>query len=226
MRPEHRHELKTNELAEWLANLPQWARKNRKMIIYVSVVAALVIGSGFFHWYRKNIESVREQVEFTNLIASLPASYVQILQAQQSRDMDISYILIQAADRLQAAAIDAKRPPMAALALIKQAEALRAELHYRQETISSQDIELTINQAKAAYTKAMEKARAYPSLMARAKLGLALCQEELGNIDSAKQIYKEVIENSDFEGTIAVEQAKQRLLIISASSFGEKRSGE
>ncbi len=28
MKSDHRHELKTNELAEWLSNLPQWAKKN------------------------------------------------------------------------------------------------------------------------------------------------------------------------------------------------------
>jgi len=46
MKAEHRHELKTNELAEWIANLPQWARDNGRMVIYLSVVAVLVIGSG------------------------------------------------------------------------------------------------------------------------------------------------------------------------------------
>ena len=56
MKSEHRHELKTNELAEWIGNLPQWARENRRMIIYVSVVAVLVIGSASWYWYNKNVE--------------------------------------------------------------------------------------------------------------------------------------------------------------------------
>ncbi|MBA7624503.1 hypothetical protein ES703_31912 [subsurface metagenome] len=45
MKSKHRHDLKTNELAEWIGNLPQWARENHRTIIYVSVVAVLVIGS-------------------------------------------------------------------------------------------------------------------------------------------------------------------------------------
>ena len=35
MKAEHRHELKTNELVEWLTNLPQWANENLTTIIGV-----------------------------------------------------------------------------------------------------------------------------------------------------------------------------------------------
>ena len=33
MKSDHRHELKTNELAEWLGNLPQWTKENLVTII-------------------------------------------------------------------------------------------------------------------------------------------------------------------------------------------------
>ncbi len=33
MKSEHRHELKTNELAEWIANFPTWAKENAKVLI-------------------------------------------------------------------------------------------------------------------------------------------------------------------------------------------------
>jgi hypothetical protein len=211
MRPEHRHELKTNELAEWLRNLPQWAKQNQKIIIYVSVIAVLVIGSALFHWYRKNVESAHKQLEFTNLVVQLPENKRQVLQTQQARGVDISYILIQAADNLRAAAKNIKDDRMAALALIKRAEALRAEPHYRQETISKQDMEAIISRAKTAYNEALLYASADPSLMAKAKFGLGLCEEELGNFEKARQIYLDVVANPDLEGTIAAAQAKLRL---------------
>ena len=117
MKSEHRHELKTNELAEWLSNLPQWARQNLRMIIYVSVVAVLLIVSVVFRWYRKNVESVNAQIELTGFITQLARDKIQILQ-NQARGFDSSYSLINLAESLQGFAQKARDDGMAALALI------------------------------------------------------------------------------------------------------------
>lgn len=210
MKSEHRHQLKTNELAEWIGNFPQWARENLRMIIGVSVVAILVIASGTYYWYRKNVEQVRKQLEFAGLITKLSQSKTQILQAN-ARGIDYSFILLQSADDLRTLARNANDDQMAAFALIKRAEALRAELHYRAGTISKQDLTSQINRAKTSYTEALEKCSSNPSLAAAAKFGLGLCEEEVGNFEEAAQIYRDIAANPDFEGTTAVVQAKQRL---------------
>jgi len=210
MKSDHRHELKTNELAEWIGNLPQWARGNRKMIIYVSAVAVLVIGSASWYWYNKNVESVREQNKFTSLITQLPQSKMQIVMAR-AKGVDTSIMLIQLAENLRSAAQSTKDDQIAALALIKHAETLRTALHYRQGTVSRAELEATINRAKTGYREALEKASPNPSLMATARFGLGLCEEELGNFEEAEQIYRELAINTDFEGTTAIAQAKQRL---------------
>ncbi len=215
MKSDHRHELKTNELAEWIANLPQWARENYRMIIYVSVVAVLVIGSALWYWYNKNVESVQRQLDFTNLISRLPQNKRQVLIMAQARGVDASYMLIETAVALRTAAEGAKDDQMAALALIKRAEALRAGLHYRQEAVSQVEVRTAINQAKSAYSKVLERATLNRSLTATARFGLGLCEEELGNFDGARQIYKDLVENPDFEVTTAVAQAKQRLETMS-----------
>ena len=44
MKSDHRHELKTNELAEWLRNLPEWTKENLVTIIIVVVVVAVLVG--------------------------------------------------------------------------------------------------------------------------------------------------------------------------------------
>ena len=49
MKSEHRHELKTNELAQWIADFPQWAKKNMRTIIYVVVVVVVVLA--YYGWY-------------------------------------------------------------------------------------------------------------------------------------------------------------------------------
>lgn len=210
MKPEHRHELKTNELAEWLQQLPQWARKNLTTIIYVSVVAGVVIVYSLWYYHQKTIASAKERLEFTKLIRQLSYSKRQILQAQ-SQGLDISYTLIQTADSLQTIAQNIKDDTVAASALIKRADILRMELHYRPETVSKADATAQINRAKAAYSEAIEKAALSPSLAAIATFGLGLCEEEIGNFTQAQQIYRSVVTNPDFEYTTAAAQAKIRL---------------
>jgi len=210
MRAEHRHELKTNVLAEWLGNLPQWLRENLRMVIYVSVVTAAVLGAYFYHKYEKGVVSVRKQLRLTSLVDRLPRSKTQILYAQ-AQGMDISYMLIQLADSLGSAAYEFKDDQMAALALIKRGQALRTELHYRLETVDRRDVESAISGAKVSYTEALEKSSFNPSLRALAKFSLGLCEEELGDFKAAEQIYRDVVENPDFEPTVAAAAARQRL---------------
>ena len=212
MKSEHRHELKTNELAEWLSNLPQWTKENLTTIIII--LAVVVAASAFYVRYRYRKSAVaQEQLEFTNLLNQLSASKMQVLSAQ-AQGRDLSFILLQPANSLGTFAQNAKSDQMAALALIKQAEALRTELHYRPGTVSEQDVTAQINQAKAAYTEAIQTRLRWasnPSLTAAAEFGLGLCEEELGNFEKAQQIYQIIAENPDFEGTVAVTQAKHRL---------------
>lgn len=215
MKPDHRHELKTNELAEWIANFPQWAKENRIMIIGV-VVIIVVLGAVYGWRIHSKKVAVRTQIELTDLLNQLTGSKMQILRAQ-AQGKDISYILVQRggpADRLKIFAQDTNNDQMAALALIKQAEALRTELHYRPGTVSKQDLTTQINQAKASYTEALEthlRRSPNPSLQAIAKFGLGLCEEELGNFEKAQQIYRDITETGDFEGTVAKATAEQRL---------------
>lgn len=210
MKADHRHELKTNELAEWLSNLPQWVMANLKTIIAISVLIAGL--AAFYIWriYDKNIVQVREQLEFTRLLNQLSNSKAQVLRAQ-AQGRDLSSILLQTAINLRAFAQAANNDRMAALALIKDAEARRTELHYRPATVSRQDLIDQINQAKASYAEAIEKSSFNPSLMAKAKFGLGLCEEELGNFAEAEQIYRDIAANPTFEGTVAAVQAKHRL---------------
>jgi len=210
MKSEHRHELKTNELAEWLQYLPQWAHKNLTTIIYVSAVACLVAAYSLWYYHQKSTAPAKRHIELTRLIRQLPYNRRQILRAQ-SEGMDLSYTLIQAADNLQAAAQNVKDPLGAASALIKRADVLRMELHSRPTEVSKEDAAAQIDLAKTAYSQAIEKATSSPSLMAAAKFGLGLCEEEIGNFAQAQQVYHDIATNPAFECTTAAAQAKIRL---------------
>jgi len=210
MKSEHRHELKTNELAEWLGNLPQWTKENLTTIIVI--VAVVVAAAAFFVWktYTKNVVQAREHLEFSNLLNQLSASKMQVLNAQ-TEGPDLSFIILQPANSLGNFAQNTSNNRMAALALIKQAEALRTELHFRPGPISGKDLTDRINQAKAAYTEAIQKSSANVSLRAAAEFGLGLCEEELGSFQEAQQIYQGIVASADFEGTVANASARHRL---------------
>lgn len=210
MKAKHRHELKTNELAEWIATFPQWAKENLRVIVIASVVIVLAVGAGFFYWYRKNIESVQKQLELTQLMGRLSGGKTQIFQAQ-TQGVDVSYLLIQIADDLQAFAENVKNKQMATLALIKRADALRTELLYRFGAVSKEDVKAVIDAAKAGYAEALEKSANNPTLKAMAKFGLGICEEDLGNFEPARQIYTDITEDAALEGTTAWAQAKLRL---------------
>lgn len=215
MKSDHRHELKTNELAEWISNFPQWAKENLTSII--TVLAVIVVIGAVYVWriHNKNV-SAQTQIELTGLISQLRGSKMQILSAL-AEGKDLSYMLVQRdgpADRLKNFAQNVNDDLMAAVALIKQAEALRTELHCRPGTVSKQDLAEQINRAKASYAEALEthlKRVSNPSLTATAQFGLGLCEEELGNFEKAQQIYRDITTNSGFEGTVAKTAAEQRL---------------
>jgi hypothetical protein len=209
MKPDHRHELKTNELAEWLSSLPQWVRENN---IYVIFISAVIIAAAFLYFWRTHSEkaALQKQLEFTSLAGQLLVSKVQILQSQE-QGKDLSFMLLQTGETLGVIADNTDDDRIAALALIKQAEAQRTELHYRLQPASEQEAVAQISRAKANYAKALERYQNSPSLTAAAKLGLGLCEEELYNFESAEQIYRDIATNPDFEGTVAAAQAKIRL---------------
>jgi tetratricopeptide (TPR) repeat protein len=222
MRAEHRHELKTNELAEWLSNLPLWVSQNLRMIIYIAVVVVLVAASYFYHYYQKTVAASREQSTMTMLLSQLPQQKIQIAQTQ-AKGVDNSYMLLQTADELETVANDAREDAVAAISLIKEAEILRTELQFRLGTITQENLTNQINRAKDKYNKAIEtylKRSPNRSLEALAKLGLGLCEEELGNFDQAKNLYKEVATNPAFAATTSATAAKQRL--ASMDSFAGK----
>lgn len=208
MKSDHRHELKTNELAEWLGNLPDWTKENLGTIILVTVLLGAAAGFYFWRTYSRNVVQGRHHVEFTGLLNQVSGGKMRIVQAQ-TQGKDQSFMLLQPAKNLETFAQSARDDRMAALALIKRAEALRAELHYG--TVQKDYLISQTNLAKASYAEALDRCPDDPSLAAAAKFGMGLCEEELGNFEQARQIYQQIDTNPDFKATVAAVQAKRRL---------------
>lgn len=213
MKSEHRHELKTNELADWMANLPEWAEENRNTIIMVAVVIVVAIIVYFWSYYRREVVSVGQQTRLTNLVTQVQQKTNDVARAAMQNN-DLSYDLLPLADDLQIFSQSTRDDNVAALALIQRGETLRAELHYRLAGISPEDLEKQIGKARESYQLALERAKSNPSLAASAQLGLGLCEEELGHFDQAAALYREVAQKPEYAGTVGQATADYRLKIM------------
>lgn len=213
MKSDHRHELKTNELADWLAHFPEWARQNRNNLMAVAAVIILAIIVYFWSFYRSNVVSVRNEVRLTNLVTSIPQQVNSAMRAAM-QGTDQSYTLMPIAQDLQEYAGDLSDDNMAALALIKRGETLRAELHLRLADITRDELVKQIGQAQTSYQQALDRKPSNPGLAAAAQFGLGLCEEELGNFDKAAEIYRTTVQKPEYAGTIAQAAAEYRLKVM------------
>jgi len=210
MKADHRHELKTNELAEWISNFPQWAKQNITTIIVVVAVLAAVLGFYIWKFYFKGTALAGRQLHLTSLINQIAVDKTRVIQSH-SEGRDLSFILLQPAEELWNFAQQTPDDQMAALALIKRAEILRTELHYRMGEVSEQEITDQINRAKMSYTEAVKRGSSNPSLVAEARFGLGLCEEEIGNFNGAEQIYRDIVTDPNCEGTATQAAVQHRL---------------
>ncbi|MBN2131836.1 MAG: tetratricopeptide repeat protein [Sedimentisphaerales bacterium] len=213
MKSDHRHELKTNELADWLAHFPEWLKENQTTLIASAAVIVVAVAVYFWIFYHNNVAAARTQIRLTNLVTQLPKQKSDLAQAM-AKQADQSYVLIDLAKDLGDFAKGASSGKMAALALIERGETLRTELHYRLGDVSPDDVAKQIAQAQESYTQAIEKAKGNPALTATARFGLGLCEEELGNVDKAKEIYRTVAEDQAYAGTSAQAAAALRLKTV------------
>ncbi len=209
MDAEHRHELKTNELADWIGHFPDFCRKNAKTIIGVGLIIAAVA----VYFYSRGVRTkaqFEQEAQAVSLIERLNYSKLMTIRSQAEKTpVGDSIQLI--ADSLKMAAAEAKSPHVAALLLIKQGDGLRADLHYRAEEVDPDVVENTITQARTAYEKALVQAQGNNTLAAMANFGLGMCAEEIGDYTKAEIIYNSIIADTSFEGTVLPRQAQDRL---------------
>ncbi len=209
MDSEHRHELKTNELADWVAHFPDFCRRNARTIIGVVLIAAAVV----VYVYGKSMRSEsrhQRQSEAVMLIEQLGATRLNVVRDQQ-QDMDSGDAIMIAANRLEMAVNESKAPKASALLLIKHAEALRTDLHYRPAELDAEIIEQRVKEARQAYERALPLTEGNPTLAAMARFGIGLCAEEVGNYIEAEEIYNRIISDPDLAATVFPVQAQQRL---------------
>ena len=211
MDAEHRHELKTNELADWLGHLPEFCKKNSNYIFGIAIICVALITAPMFT-KMKTQKEIAEQTEMTQSIQLLQKDVYEVLNVPADDPLahtEALNAMLTNADALLDKAAEADNPNLAAMARIKAAQAYRTQLHLR-KVVDTETVETQIQKAKDAYQKAFETAET-ATLKAMAQLGLGLCSEELGQTAQAAEIYQQIIDDESYAATVLPAQAQKRL---------------
>ena len=215
MDSQHRHELKTNELAEGLKHLPGLLKDNANTIIGIILIGAALITWPMFTKMSRQ-KDIAEQTEITQSIQMMDRDVYAVLQAPAddmlARSEALDALLVNA-DALLEKASTIDNPNLSALAQIKAAQAIRTELHLRQE-VDADMLERQIQKAQNAYQEALSAANT-PTITAMAQFGLGLCSEELGQTDQAAELYQQIVEDENYKATVFPTQAQRRLDTLS-----------
>ena len=207
MKSEHRHELKTNELADWMAHFPEWAQKNARTLTGAAILIVVVGVIYFWMQYNQNVRVVGERVRFSNLLAELPQAK-QIALSQGTNQLGTI------AAGLGNYASKSSNKTMSAMAYLKRAEALRSELHYSATPINPSDLAGMITPIQESYRLAEEKATTDASIRAAARYGQGLCFEELKQFTDAQAQYQAIVADDSLKGTAGQAAAEYRLLVL------------
>ncbi|HBG27420.1 MAG: hypothetical protein A2Y10_19135 [Planctomycetes bacterium GWF2_41_51] len=217
MKSERRHELTTNELADWIANLPKWIKENQMTVLVAALAVAALIAYTIFYYTRENKLWDEKNAQTTALLDQVNWQKQTVVQGK-TQGLGVSDLFLNTASSLQTAASETDNEILSALAIIKRAEALRAELHYR-PTVAEPDVrKFQLQQAQKAYEQALEKAKNDPQTAAMAEYGIAISLEDMGDIEGAKKAYEKIVQEPKYDGTTYQNRAQVRLETMDENS--------
>ncbi len=193
MKTQRRHELQTNELADWLGKKIEAIRPYTKAMLGVAVVLA----AGLFAVFFLSTHKSREQA----------SSWQQLYASMLARDVDK---LEQLAQENGDSAAGLWAAQNAANVLFEEGTRL---LHIDRANANRQ-----LGRARNAYQSVIDQTQD-DLLKPRAILGLAQCYEALNNFAEADKQYSRVIEG--WPGTAVAALARERRAFLQQSSTRE-----
>ncbi len=213
MKSERRHELATNELADWLGNIPDWWEQNGKIVIAAVVAVAVIVAIWYFAAVRTAAARAEQGQKLSGMLYAMENLKYRMASKPESR-ADLSSQMILLAGQLKAFADVAANQNAAAFALIKSAEAIRAAAHYSSTPTDAEAEGKDLTSARDSCLRAISLIKDDPSLLASATLQLGLCQEGLGSFDEARKTYQGIVDDPQFAGDVAAAQAAVRLAVM------------
>jgi hypothetical protein len=212
MDAEHRHELKSNELAEWIERIPGMIKDNLNVVIGVALILIGLVTWPLLSRMARE-KDIAQMTEVTNSIQMLEmetiGAVMQNAEDPQARQQALSMLLVNAESLLEKAD-DLDNPNLAAMARIKAAQAIRTELQLRRQEVSAETVDAQIAKARQAYETAYEIAGT-PQIKGQARLGLGLCAEEVGQAEQAAKIYRDMLADEQYQATVIPVIVQNRL---------------
>lgn len=211
MDSKERHEMMTNELADWMGQVPDFLKQYQNLLIGAALIVIGLLSWPILNRWRQQSDFAVE-TEISGVLDSLEVGkFLAVRQQPQDTQQDSAAgSFLVAANSLADQAKKAPSDDLAAIVLIKRGQALRADLLYRREMIPAETVSAQIKQAQEAYQQAFDKAH-LPVVKAMAQFGMGICSEEFGQLEQAKGIYQKIVDEPSYAGTPLPAIAKGRI---------------
>ena len=180
-----RHQLKTNELAEWLSSI---SLSDRRTLLWIGVL--LVIALGYAAW---RVNAWQRQTLLDQQWATLAQVSAELAQPTN-----------ETFDRARQLIVEAKDPTLAMLARLRLASAL-----IREAGANADDPYLT--EAGSLLETIVNDASVPPQIRAGALYELGTVHETRRELDAARKCYQQLLDEPAFAGIPYVELARGRL---------------
>jgi len=198
MDSEHRHELKENDLAEFLAHFGQWWSKHGNIMLTVILVG--VVGFTAKRWINAHAIETKQKAWRDLADTTSPDGY-------------------------RAVAVSYRDPAVRALAYLRGADQLLANATVPQDdqpdeqTTSNSNTNHTnpvqdLDSAASMYQQIVRDDQAHLVYKLNAQLGLAAIAESRKNWDQARQHYNAIINQPDAQYAAIAQRARTRAALL------------
>lgn len=196
MKTERRHELQTNELADWLGRTIELIEANYRAVLGVLVAVVVVVGAALY--LRSESTSRRSE------------GWDRFFQAQASQDF--------VGDMLSVSEnYDGTSAGAWAKLIVADSQLIQATDQLFQNRADAND---KLRRALTGYQEVADSSIAErdPLLQQRAILGMARSYESLNQLDKARDEYKKLTDTGRWANPIFTEQAERRLKALDQPS--------
>jgi predicted negative regulator of RcsB-dependent stress response len=198
MDSEHRHELKENDLEQFLRNFKEWWGKHGNFLLVVILLAVLVFGG--VRLYRGRLRDLHNQAWSDLANATSPEVYRQVVSEHDNPTVQ-ALALLRAGDlQLQRAT----QPP--------QTDSLGQTKP--ETTLSPADRQAALEDATGLYQQVLQQDTAPPLIKLNARVGLASIAEARKQWDQARELWEAVKKDAGDTLPVIRAQAEGRLAML------------
>ena len=228
MKSQERHKLKTNELAQFIGEIPEKFKKHGSLITTIALVVLIALVGGIIarRYLAQGKQQQRDQL-FQQMLAADSLQLDALRRAQMGAEVAsdpanaiLPYDATSITLTLSNIARDAQNNPVGLTAGLLQAELSLSQLYFSDQNITDDEKNQILQSAEILFQQSLQEYPNIPYAVGAAKIGLATIFEEQGQWDQARTQFEEIIALQDdlLIGTIYPKLAQRRLTLIDTVS--------